>query len=187
MERVDQSPTVPRAVPLLGQQQVLRCMALALLLAFIPPKAEAQVWPLQWQCGTAGSGVACPANNTYPLPIAPAASTSGGATTFRSVTLTNTAVAVKTSAGTVSFIGVSNNGAAAALCYLHFYDVAQGSVTVGTTTPTISIAVGGATAQNIPLSIPIQFSTAITVAATTTAGGSTACSPILSSTVLEYK
>lgn len=87
----------------------------------------------------------------------------------------NTAQSVKTNPGTVYQIAVSNPNSSDA--YLQLFDVAAGSVTVGTTTPNQSylIPAGDGTndgAADKVLSIPIQFDTAITYACTTTATGS---------------
>ncbi len=163
------------------------CMAALLLVTLLltSPPASAQVQPLQWQCGTVGTQV-CPANTTYPLPVT-GAITGGGASIFSSTSLTSTKVAVKTTGGTVSFIQLANTGNSAALCYLQVFDATAANVTVGTTTPTLVLAVAAATVLTAPLNVPLQFSNAITVAATTTATGLTACNPILQSTLIAYK
>lgn len=61
-----------------GQGRVLRCMALALVLA--PTLAWAQVGGMYWQCQAPSSsnpqGTYCPVNNSYPLPTT--AGTLGG-------------------------------------------------------------------------------------------------------------
>ena len=170
-----------------GRCGMASLLAALLLLIAVPAFAQSSQG-LFWQCSTqGGQPTYCPVNNTYPLPSSNAAAASGGGSVFRSVTLTNTAVAVDASPGTVSMIHAANTGGSAALCYLQLYDVAAASVTVGTTTPTITLAIAASTVLTLPLSTPIQFATAISAAATTTAGGSTACSPILQSTVIEYK
>ncbi len=100
-----------------------------------------------------------------------------GLSTNRQPALTNTAVAVKATAGKLYGYNIFNPGTA--LAYVHFYDVASGSVTVGTTTPKLSIAlpsnasafVGDDTGFG---DIPVDFTTAITIAASTTPGGGTA-------------
>lgn len=176
---------------LLGQGRLLRCMALGAFLALIPGLGHGQVGGTYWQCvapsTTNPQGAYCPAGTTYPLPTAPSAASVGGASIFRSVTLTNTAVAVKASSGTVSLIHVVNQEGGAVNCYLQLYDVAAAGVTVGTTVPTITLNIPATTTLTLPISVPLQFSTAIAAAATTTPGGSTACSPILSTTLVGYK
>jgi len=103
------------------------------------------------------------------------ARTSGGTTFHRNIDVDETEDAVKASAGQIYWIQCSNIDATP--IYLHFYNAGTGSVTVGTTTPDLTFLVpsqGDANGAGFVLSIPngIAFSTAITVAATTTVGGS---------------
>lgn len=160
------------------------------LLATATP-SEAQVGGVYWQCvapSTANpQGAYCPVNTSYPLPTAESGAAVGGGSTYRSVALTNTALAVKATAGTVSFLHVANLESMAVTCYVHLYNVAAASVIVGTTVPIWSMVLGAGTIQTVPFSVPITFSAAIAAAATTTAGGSTACSPILTLTEIVYK
>lgn len=77
----------------------------------------------------------------------------------------------KSTAGVVYGVVAVNVGTADA--FLHLYNATAANVTVGTTTPHITIpllADGGAVAA---LDLGIAFSTAITYAVTTTVGGST--------------
>jgi hypothetical protein len=103
--------------------------------------------------------------------------TSGGiSTVYRDEDIDETAVAVKGSAGQIYWIHVINLDATPV--YLHFYDVAQGSVTVGTTGELMTFCVpsqGDANGAGFTQQFPhgIQFSTAITAACTTTIGGTT--------------
>lgn len=105
-------------------------------------------------------------------------SANGGCSTFMasgsdgSSILVATAQAVKASAGNVWGYYVYNPEAA--VTFVHFYNTASGSVTVGTTNPLFTIAVPAGAAANVGFPYGIAFSTAITVAATTTAGGNTA-------------
>ena len=87
----------------------------------------------------------------------------------------NTAQAIKTASGKLWALEVSNPNSADA--YLQLFDVATGSVTVGTTVPALSLLVpagdgtkDGAMDKNFPMSI--EFGTAITYACTTTPAGS---------------
>ncbi len=168
------------------------CMAVVLGVSlFLAGAARADAGQsLYWQCQPPSSAVPngsyCPVGLSYPLPVSQAA-TGGGGSTYRSVALTSTALAVKASAGTVSMVHVVNLEGGAATCWVHFYNVAAASVVVGTTVPIWSQMLAASTAQTIPFNVPIQFSTAISVAATTTAGGATACSPILTLTEAVYK
>lgn len=99
------------------------------------------------------------------LSVTPATATSGGCSIFRSLDLDETEEEVKATAGQVYGYYVSNSGAAAA--YLKFYNATAASVTVGTTTPVLTLLVPAGAAANVGLPYPVAFSTAITVAATT--------------------
>lgn len=83
--------------------------------------------------------------------------------------LVATAQSVKGSAGKVYGWWVYNPEAA--VSFVHFYNTASGSVTVGTTNPLFTLQVPAGAAANCSYEMGITFSTAITVAATTTAGG----------------
>jgi hypothetical protein len=114
-----------------------------------------------------------------------ATTTSGGMTSFRNTGVSNTAVAVKASAGNLYYYHVYNTNSAD--CYFQLYDVAQGSVTVGTTTPTLTFAVpAGGLIDGSFDSAPMTFATAITIATTTTVTGGTACTTAML-TNLGYK
>lgn len=78
-----------------------------------------------------------------------------------------TATAVKTSAGSLYGYHIYNPNATVA--YLHFYNLSTGSTTVGSSTRIRTLAVPAGGVIDTALIIPIAFSTAITVAATTTA------------------
>lgn len=94
---------------------------------------------------------------------------------------TNTAQAVKASQGTLGGWYLNNPNTADS--YLQIYNVASGSVTVGTTNPLMTIHIPGAAANSVAANVEfgngIQFSTAIAIACTTTAGGNTAPSSAL--------
>jgi len=100
---------------------------------------------------------------------------SGGiSTVYRDEDIDETAVALKAGAGQIYWIHVINLDATPV--YLHFYDVAQGSVTVGTTGELCSFVVptqGDANGAGFTMHFNhgIEFSTAITIACTTTIGG----------------
>lgn len=97
-----------------------------------------------------------------------------GATVFRHVSDATAAdlEAVKASAGVV--YGVVAVNVAATDAYLHLYNVASGSVTVGTTTPHITIPLLGDGGVSFPFPVGAIFDTAVSMALTTTVGGSTA-------------
>lgn len=87
--------------------------------------------------------------------------------------LVATAQSVKGSAGKV--YGYYLYNPEAAVTFVHFYNTASGSVTVGTTNPLFTLPVPAGSAANLGVNdIGITFGTAITIAATTTAGGNTA-------------
>jgi hypothetical protein len=103
------------------------------------------------------------------LSLAPA--TSGGLSTATATALSNTAVAVKTTAGQVYGWYIYNPNAS--VIFVQFYNTTTGSTIVGTNVLNpIGIPPGGA--SNIVAAFGIAFSTAISVAACTTAGGTTA-------------
>lgn len=94
----------------------------------------------------------------------------GGSQVLRKIDLNSTAVAVKASAGQVyGFFGVNRSTSPR---YLRFYNVASGSVTVGTTAPLIGPIEIPANANDhtaffVNISAGIEFTTAISMAATT--------------------
>lgn len=140
----------------------------------IVPASQSGTWTVQ------------PGNtaNTTPWLVQDVPAISGGLSTFMasgsdgSSILVATAQAVKASAGQLYGYYVSNPEASKT--YLHFYNTAQGSVTVGTTNPLFSLEIPAGSAANVSLPQGVAFGTAITVAATTTAGGNTAPSTGLS-------
>lgn len=120
-------------------------------------------------------------SSTNPLPVTVSTSSSG-ASTYSNYAATNTLYAVKAAAGSVTSYTFQNPNATAV--YVQFFDLATGSVTLGTTTPKISIWVPANGAWDSEQATPITFTTAITVAVTTTATGSTApTSPIIISPI----
>ena len=117
-----------------------------------------------------------PVNVEGSISIAPSA-TAVGTDTFRNAAVSNSAVAVKVSDANMYGYNLFNPGIA--LAYVHFYDVAQASVVVGTTVPKLSLALPSNATATVGVDAffganPINFATAITIAATTTPGGGTA-------------
>lgn len=106
--------------------------------------------------------------------------TAGGLSTFlasgadgaQTTALTSTAVEVKASAGQLYGYWFYNPNDE--VTYLNFYNIAQGSVTVGTSTVKAQFALPAGAAANISFAQGIEFSTAITVSATETEGTNTA-------------
>ncbi len=105
--------------------------------------------------------------------------TAGGLTTFMasgsdgSNILVATAQAIKASTG--QMYGYYAYNPEAAVTFVHFYNTAAASVTVGTTSPLFSIAIPAGAAANLMFPFGVTFSNAgWSCAATTTAGGNTA-------------
>ena len=86
-----------------------------------------------------------------------------GLTPFRDINLGLTAVAVRTTAGRLYWYFITNQHATL-FRYVHFYDLAQASVIVGTTTPTLTLSFPPEAAANVSLE-GINFNVAISVAA----------------------
>jgi hypothetical protein len=91
--------------------------------------------------------------------------TTGGLTIFRSIDLDETEEDVKTSAG--QLFGWYLFNAAATTHYVKLYNATAANVTVGTTTPVLTIPVPAGAAANVFVPHGIAFGTAITAAATT--------------------
>lgn len=105
--------------------------------------------------------------------------TGNGLTTFMasgsdgSSILVATAQVIKASAG--KLYGYYAYNPEAAVSFVHFYNTAAASVTVGTTNPLFTLAIPAGAAANLMSEIGITFSNAgWSCAATTTAGGNTA-------------
>jgi len=87
--------------------------------------------------------------------------------------LTNTAQAIKASAGNLYGYYIYNPNSSAV--YVNLYNVASASVTVGTTTPLMNIAIPATSGANLMFPYPITFSNAgWSASCTTTGGGNTA-------------
>lgn len=104
-----------------------------------------------------------------PLPVRVLPVAANGCDIFRSLDLDESEEEVKASAGTVYGLWFSNT--ATATRFLKFYNATAANVTVGTTTPVLTIALPGNTSDDISgvfsIAQGIAFGTAITVAATT--------------------
>jgi hypothetical protein len=100
------------------------------------------------------------------------AQAAGGATLFKLRNAAATVTDVKVSAGTLYGLQVVNNQGAAA--YIQVFNLAHASVTLGTTTPDLEMLVPANSALTYPIpATGIAFTTAISVASTTTEGGLT--------------
>jgi hypothetical protein len=91
--------------------------------------------------------------------------TTGGYTIFRSLDLDETEEDIKTSAGQVFGWYIFN--AAASTRFVKFYNATAANVTVGSTTPVLTIPVPAGSAANVFSETGIAFGTAISAAATT--------------------
>lgn len=110
--------------------------------------------------------------NTTPILATVTPSVGGGWTTSLKNGLTNTASAIKAGAGTFGAYYCNNPNATVAC--VQVYNIASGSVTVGTSTPSWSICLPASGAANLEFTNGLKFATAISVAATTTATGGSA-------------
>lgn len=114
-------------------------------------------------------GSATDASTASPMPVQVIGQAANGCSIFRSLDLDESEEEVKATAGTVYGVWFSNT--ATSTRFLKFYNATAASVTVGSTTPVLTLALPGNSSDDISgvFSIPqgIAFSTAITVAATT--------------------
>jgi hypothetical protein len=116
--------------------------------------------------------------------VTPTPGTTGGWSVSSQTALTNTKVSVKTSAGTFGGYMIYNPNTTVA--YIQVFDVASGSVTLGSTTPTYVLAIPAGSGANLELTCGVNHATAIVIAATTTATGSTAPTTALTAAIF-YK
>ena len=86
-------------------------------------------------------------------------------------TLNGTKYAVTSNTSLLFGIHLLNSNSAVA--YLQLFDASLSSVTIGTTTPSISIGIKASDSRDIVFDKPIRFDAAISAAATTTATGNT--------------
>lgn len=95
----------------------------------------------------------------------PRPTTSGGLDIFRSLDIDETEEEVKATAG--QLYGYYFSNAATSMRFLKFYNATAVNVTVGTTTPVLTLGLPASSAGHIEWAHGIAFGTAITVAATT--------------------
>ena len=91
--------------------------------------------------------------------------TTSGCDIFRSIDLDESEEEIKATAG--NLYGYYFYNAASSIRYLKFYNATAANVTVGTTSPVLTIPVPATTAAHISLAFPVTFSTAISAAVTT--------------------
>lgn len=106
--------------------------------------------------------------------VAPSADTEG-LTIFRSLDLDETEEEIKATAGKVYGWYLYNDGAAEV--YVKFYNATAANVTVGSTTPVLTIPVPAGAAANVEYTNGITFGTAITAAATTAVADADTAAP----------
>jgi len=115
-------------------------------------------------------GVGVDASVTDPLPVQVVGQAAGGLSIYRSIDIDESEEEVKATAGTVFGCWVTNT--ATSTRFLKFYNATAANVTVGTTTPVITIGIPGNASDDISANFNagahgINFGTAICVAATT--------------------
>jgi hypothetical protein len=103
--------------------------------------------------------------NTTAWLVSPRPATSGGLDIFRSLDLDETEEEIKASAGQIGWYYLFN--AASSTRFFKFYNATAASVTVGSTTPVLTIAVPAGSGANAPTEHMLAFGTAITAACTT--------------------
>lgn len=107
--------------------------------------------------------------NTTAWLVSPTPATSGGLSIFRSLDLDETEEDIKTAAGQIYGVWVTNT--ATATRWIKFYNATAANVIVGTTTPVITVGIPGNTSDDIAglfsSTHGIAFDTAISAAATT--------------------
>lgn len=101
--------------------------------------------------------------------------TSGGTSIFRTLDADETEEAVKTSAGQIYGWFISN--AVAAQVFVKIYNDTVANVTVGSTTPVLTIGIPASSSANVAFPNGIAFDTAITIAATTLVADNDATAP----------
>lgn len=121
-------------------------------------------------------GTPTPVSSAAPMPVAPQAATSGGATPYHLVSAATTnAVSVKATAGVLYAILAFNTNAAAR--YLHLFDKATTAPVPGTDTPVMTILIppsnGGVA---LPIPVGIQFAAGIGISVTGAAADNDATS-----------
>jgi hypothetical protein len=127
-----------------------------------------------------GSATVIPADATDGLAVkspGTALSTMNASSSDGGTALTSTAQAIKGSAGRLHGYYIYNPNTSAV--FVQFYNTASGSVTVGTTTPLFMITIPSSSAANLAIPGGVAFGTAISWAATSTAGGNGAPSTAL--------
>ncbi len=103
-----------------------------------------------------------------------------GAIIFKETALNATKVAVKASSAVVYAIIIDNTANAAEAEFVKLWNVASGSVTVGTTAPDAVFLIPAAVKKTIMFPEGITYGTALTAACVTTAGTAGTTNPTAS-------
>jgi len=103
-----------------------------------------------------------------------------GAIVFKDTDNEGTKIAVKGSSATIYSIIIDNTANAAEAEYVKLWNVASGSVTVGTTAPDAIIMIPAAVKKTFAFPEGWVFGTALTVATVTTAGTAGTTNPTAS-------
>jgi hypothetical protein len=106
-----------------------------------------------------------------------------GTNIFRETAIGSTALAIKATSTTLYYLDIDNT-ANAAISYLKLYNLASGSVTVGTTAPDWIIMIAASTRLTIPIPAGTAFGTAL-AAACLTAGGTAGTTAPTSAVILQ--
>lgn len=123
--------------------------------------------------------------NSRPVYVTPVPSADNGGSLHTSLNLAATVAAVKASAGMVDSITVTNSHSA--VQYLQVFNTASGSVTLGTTTPVLTVAVPATNTVQLNFDKGLKFGTAISIAATTTPTGATGATASTMHATVGYK
>lgn len=121
------------------------------------------------------------------LIVSPQPHSAGGLNIFRTLDADETEEDIKTSAGCVYGMWVTNTDTATA--FIKFYNATAANVTVGSTTPVITIGIPGNTTDDVsgnfgPGGMGIFFDTAICIAAVTTAADNGSTGPAANSVIV---
>lgn len=103
---------------------------------------------------------------------------------FRSIDLDETEEEIKASAGKLYGWFIYNDGAAEV--YVKLYNATAASVTVGSTTPVMTIPIPAGSGANVEFTNGITFSTAITAAATTGVADSDTAAPAANQVIANF-
>jgi len=126
--------------------------------------------------GTVTANQGSAGSTPWPVTAQPSSASAAALTNFTPAFVTSAAT-IDASPGNLLSFQVWDSGSAA--CYLEFFNAASGSVTLGTTPPIWVVGLFPTSSNsfeaNSPAGFALNFSTALSVAAVTTEGGSTTC------------